>query len=100
MERETNTMDWLPDETTAPLAAAIAYLAHGLMKAGWGWAPPAGPPRAPGISALSDVRPPRAPSLVSTPRSCFGGRGPPSHTCLSPGGCHEPARRARLAADR
>jgi len=29
MDRETDAMDWLPDDTTAPLAAALAYRAHG-----------------------------------------------------------------------
>src|SRR5262249_44405579 len=29
MEREIETMDWLPDETTTPLEAALAYRAHG-----------------------------------------------------------------------
>jgi hypothetical protein len=29
MERESDTMDWLPDETTTPLAAALSYRAHG-----------------------------------------------------------------------
>lgn len=33
MDRETDTMDWLPNAETAPLEAALAYRAHGLMKA-------------------------------------------------------------------
>jgi len=30
MERDGNKMNWLPDETTTPLEAALAYRAHGL----------------------------------------------------------------------
>jgi len=29
MDRETDTMSWLPDDTTTPIAAALAYRAHG-----------------------------------------------------------------------
>src|SRR5262249_41856873 len=29
MDRDTSTMDWLPDERTAPLDAALTYQAHG-----------------------------------------------------------------------